>query len=171
MFKIDERAVINENARSGMPDNIGELVTVIDVVKSPNYDYCVRFQNGTVSMVKGKELNDIDENELIYNLELNETVLYTPLDMLVRVEKIDYLHKQVEIDYMDGSHEVVDVSKLQRSDKRLLADVIPTEEVESSLKHFVKTFFGHYEKKKGFYEIPEQLLERLLTSKFCISEE
>lgn len=170
-FEVYEIAILNNLANNGIPNKVGQKCEIIEQIKTPNYDYYIKFEDGSVAMVKEKELDKINKNELIYTLKPNETVLHIPSDTIVRVEKIDYLNKMVEIDFLDGSHQVVSSKSITRVDKRLVADVIPTEEVENSLKHFIKTFFGHYEKRKGFYEIPEQLLERLLTYKYAISEE
>jgi hypothetical protein len=107
----NEIAILNTNALKGLPMRVGERCVIIEELNnSPNYQYKVRFDDGTTSKVRETELNkltekDIDFMEYIFQ---GNKVEYCPISEVVEVVKVDYIHKTAEIRHdQDGEEQVV----------------------------------------------------------------
>jgi hypothetical protein len=110
-FKLEEIAILNENALHGLPMQVGNLVKVEEVILNPLYDYKVRLPNNDYTKVREKELTKINVNDSILEFKVGESVTYKGEE--VKVLKIDYLLRHVEIEYSDGAMQVVNAKYLK----------------------------------------------------------
>jgi dCMP deaminase len=119
-FEVGELAVLNESAKSGLPNNVGELCEVVRIISSPNYEYEVDF-GYHINPVRESELNKLTDTqrELITYINNGNEVLYTPTNEKVKVLKVDYLHEQVEILHQDLSSQVVCFNALSKIEKKI----------------------------------------------------
>jgi hypothetical protein len=109
-FSVNEMAILNGNALSGLPMRVGERVKVLFPIRSVNFDYEVEFDDKTTSKVKVSELNRLTEDDVKFMEYITQgnKVEYTPIRETVEIVKVDYLHKTAEIrHYQDGEEQVV----------------------------------------------------------------
>jgi hypothetical protein len=111
-FKLEEIAILNENALHGLPMQVGNLVNVSEVLLNPLYDYKVRLSNGDYTKVRESELTKINVNDSILEFKIGESTTYKGEEVIVL--KIDYLLRQIEIEYSDGAMQVVNAKYIQR---------------------------------------------------------
>lgn len=111
-FKLEEAAILNENALHGLPMQVGNLVKVEEVLLNPLYDYKVRLPNGDYTKVRESELTKIDVNDSILEFQIGERVTYKGEE--ANVLKIDYLLRHIEIEYADGSMQVVNAKNVKK---------------------------------------------------------
>jgi hypothetical protein len=174
-FEIGEVAILNEKAIKGLPNNIGESVTVMRYRKSPNYDYDVHLSNGDIAFVRESELNRLtDEDKKIMSwLFTGNKVTHVPTGDHVKVLKVDYMNKQAEI-YLENQPSFVEDF---RNLREIAVDeyTLPVLEFENeksedvliekpTLQHeqLINVFFKHYENEDGTYTVPKELLNNLL---------
>lgn len=106
LFEVGEEVIINANAIHGLPFDVGKKVIIEEQLDRGLYEYIVRFDDGTSTKVREKELTKIDNNDPIYGIQLGDT--YTNIwDETGQVIKIDYHYRQVEIKYSNGTYQVV----------------------------------------------------------------
>jgi hypothetical protein len=104
-FTEGEIAILNQNVSKGLPDRVGEFVTIIDDLDSFNYDYQVALDDGDLVHVRDRELNKPTEEQLqlMSFIKRGNKVLYAAMNEVVEIVKVDMVHAQVEVKYSDGS--------------------------------------------------------------------
>ena len=114
MFIEGEIAILNENAKSGLPMRIGERVMIEDaLLNNSNYDYRVSFDSGDFAKVKASELNKLsksDEKYMDYIYTWNK-VAYRGSEAII--VKVDYINHQAEIEFESGSTLISNFDMLQ----------------------------------------------------------
>lgn len=114
-FEVGELAIINEKALNGLPDRVGEVVEIINLNSSANYDYHVALDNGDLVPVKNKELNHLSmpELDLLTYIKRGNKVLYVPMNEEVEIVKVDYLHGQAEVKFYDSAMSIIGFEQLR----------------------------------------------------------
>jgi hypothetical protein len=163
--------ILNEKARAGLPNRIGERCLLTDIYySSPNYDYLIEFDDGDTAPVKESELNKLTEKDIadMNYIFKGNLVIYTPTHEEVLISKVDYLHGQVEIDFMDGSSITTGFETLRQKEVEELPFVEEAKNDEVKFQHddLIKVCFKHYENEDGTYTIPKTLLNNLLNHIF-----
>jgi hypothetical protein len=114
-FEIGEYAVLNEKVGRDLPMHVGDLVQVLRIVKSSNFDYDVELADGNISPVRSIEMNKLNEEQLqlLSFIHRGNKVLYAPANETVEIIKIDMLHSQVEVKFEDNAVQVVGIETLK----------------------------------------------------------
>jgi hypothetical protein len=130
-FKDNELVILNENVKYGLPNRVGELVTIYCIhANSTNYDYTVELDNGDINPVKESELNKLTDLEIElskYIFKGNE-VFYNPTGEVVTIVKTDYLHHQAEVETKNKVHMVIGFHTLRELVKEF--DILKESEQE-----------------------------------------
>lgn len=122
MFLEGELAVLNHQAKTGLPHRIGEICTVeTSLYDSQNYDYLVRFEDNETTKVKEHELLQLTDrkNELITYVKVGSHVEYMPTKEVVLILKTDFLHELAEVEFEDAGIQVVRMTALRKIDKEI----------------------------------------------------
>jgi hypothetical protein len=116
-FEIGEFVVLNEHVQKDLPKRVGEVVEVVRIIKSRNYDYDIQYSDGDYNPVKEIELNKLTESEkeLTKYIKKDNQVIYSPTGEIVTIKKIDLLHGQIEIEFEKG-WQVVGIETLKQLD-------------------------------------------------------
>jgi hypothetical protein len=118
MFHDGEYVILNENARIGLPNNVGEIVEVYCThANSTNYDYTIELDDGkSIIPVREKELTKLteDQRQLMTYIKKNNHVIYAPANEKVRISKVDFIHGQAEVDFLSGGSSVVGFETLRK---------------------------------------------------------
>jgi hypothetical protein len=121
MFLEGETVVLNNLAKNGLPNRVGERCVIEEsLYNSPNYDYRVVFEDGEFAKVKELELNRVSvaDKELMGFIYTGNNVLHKSSGEIVKVIKPDYLFGQAEIEFLDdGANMVVMVDSLEEIKK------------------------------------------------------
>jgi hypothetical protein len=115
-FLEGEIAILNDRAKKGMPQRIGErgVIIITDEFNSPNYDYVLEFDDGTTSPVREEELYKLSEEDkktMEYIFTGNKAI-FKPANEKVIIKKVDYIHEKAEVEFLGGGTSVIDFEKL-----------------------------------------------------------
>jgi hypothetical protein len=109
-----EIVILNERAKKGLPNRIGERgVVSIDDLNLSNYQYILEFDDGSTAPVHENEVNRLTEEDKIAMefIFTGNKVLHVSNEEAV-IKKVDYTNKQAEIHFIAGGSDVVEFVKL-----------------------------------------------------------
>jgi hypothetical protein len=164
-FEIGEYAVLNEKVGKDLPLHVGDLVQVLRIIKSNNYDYDVELATGDIDPVRESELNKLTEEQkqLVTYINRGNKVTYSPTGEEVEIIKVDMLHGQVEIKFDDNGVNVVGMESLKPIEEETWRIVEqPEEHLETTQEELLNTFLGHYKNENDTYTVPKELLINML---------
>ncbi|TCJ00469.1 hypothetical protein E0Y62_26720 [Cytobacillus praedii] len=102
----------------------GILAEIVKVLPDSNYnDYVIQYSyEGEIVTIKvrDEELQEIKDDRIL-QLELGQEVIYTPLDITVKIDQINYLYGQVAIRFPDDGVQVVGLETLRLLDEESVA--------------------------------------------------
>lgn len=186
VFKVGDLAILNENVAKGLPSHVGDLVEILRVLKSENYDYEVELANGDINPIKESELNHLskEQKQQVTYIKRGNTVIYTPSHEEVVIQKVDYLHGQAEIMFEDSGFIVVGFETLREKEidnvtkHTVQLDKFTTiglqigkftdeknKQYGSSVDatyEMIKVLMERYKNEDNTYTIPESLLQHIL---------
>jgi hypothetical protein len=135
MFLEGEEVVLNEHAKTGLPNRIGEICFIVDnLYNSQSYDYKVMFEDGETTRVRECEISKLTEEQkqLMTYIKKDNYVTYTPTNETVKIMKSDFIHGQIEIMFEDGGVIVVGIESVRQKDfKFKIGDKVIIKKTES----------------------------------------
>jgi hypothetical protein len=170
-FRLNDWVIINQRGKTGLPNRVGSIGVVHELLTRGSYDYVVLFSDGNSASVKETEITPISEEhlQLFWDVQ-NEfvEVLYTPTNEKVVAVQVDLLHFQVEIIHNDNSMEVVYINNIKRLENK---GAIMVEKENVSVGRFEKIAreLGQFTDKKNkqygssvdaTYEVMKVLMDR-----------
>jgi hypothetical protein len=178
MFKAGDLAVVNKNAKKGLPDDVGKIGVVEVFPDSVNYDYQLLLSNGEFIKVRHNELSKLNN----YNWC---DVYYHATNEKVTIGQPDLINHQVSIKFPEGGVKVVPFNDVRLYEKESV-DV----EEQSKLGYFgerglslgklvdlkqesygdsvskasklMKIYLEDYKTEDGKYILTEELIDHIL---------
>jgi hypothetical protein len=191
MFLEGETVILNDKVKNGLPNRIGDIVTILENICDgfSSYNYRIQFEDGTTTRAKESELNKLtkEQQEFVTYIKKNNTVLYTPTNEEVKIETVDYIHGQVVIRFNDNGVIITGFEKLRKLDKESVSVEQPQIEqlgkftelaygigefTDMKNKQYgssvdatydmIKVLMERYKNQDNTYTIPESLLQHIL---------
>jgi hypothetical protein len=163
-----EIVILNEHAKKGLPNRIGERgVVSIDDLNLSNYQYILEFDDGSIAPVHEIEVNRLAEEDktVMEYIFTRNKVFHRPSSEEVIIKKVDYLNKKAEVDFTSGGSTVVDFEVLlPQTLEGEPTTQLKTETNKASNEDYLNIFFGHYKNSNDTYTVPKQLLINLLNN-------